>query len=183
MGTSPLLEIEKTREKNNSPKMGSNKARKSTHNKTKKVVKATLGKAKVVAIEATKKYTIDQVGAMMPAWAKRNVKNSKGKMVKGWYLKKTRKFCSKTRPTKLPSQNRSATKSFGLGSKRPTMTTRNGSKYCSRPATRSGNRPARPSRRRASGGCGTRPSPRRTRARTAPTRLTLTAAAPTMPPR
>ena len=33
--------------------MGSNKARKSTHNKTKKVVKATLGKAKVVAIEAT----------------------------------------------------------------------------------------------------------------------------------
>lgn len=72
--------------------MATGKARKSTSSK-KKVTSAIRSKLskKTVEIDQTKSYVVDKFGPIHLSWGKRRVKNKKGKFVKKYYLKDSRK--------------------------------------------------------------------------------------------
>jgi len=63
-------------------------AKKSSHKKSKKIVR---GEKRVVPVDAKKKYEIAEIGPVHLSWGKKRVKNSKGRYVKQWYLKKDSK--------------------------------------------------------------------------------------------
>jgi hypothetical protein len=70
--------------------MANSKAKKSTHKKQTKKTKA--GKSNdVVKIDPKKQYEIAEVGPIYLSWGKKRVKNSKGRFVKEYYLKKNSK--------------------------------------------------------------------------------------------
>merc|ERR1712212_1201246 len=67
-------------------------ARKSTGSKRKstKVVRSAL-KRKIVKVDPQKEYEVSKFGPIWLSWGKKKVKNSKGKLVKQWYIKKDHK--------------------------------------------------------------------------------------------
>jgi len=67
-------------------------ARKSTGSKRKstKVVRQSL-KRKIVKVDPQKEYEVSKFGPIWLSWGKKKVKNSKGKLVKQWYIKKDSK--------------------------------------------------------------------------------------------
>merc|ERR1711990_1235417 len=91
MGTHPIFESDfdcLTEKMVATKKQG--KARKSTHQKKQRTTKAGTKNA-VVEIDPKKKYEVAEVGPLYLSWGKKKVKNSKGKFVKQFYLKKKSK--------------------------------------------------------------------------------------------
>jgi len=69
-------------------------ARKSTGSKKKstKLVRNKISKKpKPVEVDPNKEYAVEKIGPVFLSWGKRRKKNKKGKIVKEWYLKDTKK--------------------------------------------------------------------------------------------
>merc|ERR1712168_370522 len=91
MGTHPIFEsdfdcLTDLRREKKMKKGGT--ARKSTHSKAKRIEKSA--RPVVKEIDETAHYEIEKIGPVHLKWGKRSMKNSKGKMVKKWYIDKTR---------------------------------------------------------------------------------------------